>query len=544
MSTGSCFCYEATIAKEGNLEYLWPSGFHQERVCMKLSTRLMDLFGLVSGLGMLIVGYFLVGALLAKPVRTYSVYDIDIDDQTYPAVVLGGGTGGLTAGMYLSLANVKTLLCEGQAPGGLLNQSLSVRNWPGEMESPGAAITEKMRAQALKRGVIIASEKVIKVDFGSWPYLLTLAKTDDPTVTRTVRALTVIVGVGASSNYLSIPGEQEYWGRGVTNCAVCEGSLYRDKVVCVVGGGNSAMEEASYLSLIARKVYLFVRGDKLRATDNRKDEVLSRPNVEIVYNTSLTAVQGDGDKVTGVTVQDKKTGQTRTQSLDGVFLAIGFTPNTSLFTGKLALDAAGYIKLFKDQETSVPGVYAVGDAVDPIYKQAVTAAGDGCRAALQAQRFLTDAGYAAKTAVAESAKSTETAESLAAGEGDGTAVSSPVQRPLQLARTGEPYEVASGDELTALIAQNDCPVVVDFHATWCPPCKMIAPLYKKLAHKYEGKVLFLKVNIDHMPASASTYKVSGVPTFVFIKNGNTVAKLVGGGISQGEFSSQIDRLLG
>lgn len=543
-----------------------------------VSNRVRNIIGIAAAALLVAGGYFLITRIKTKAGLSYDAATVKMDDTTYPAVVIGGGIGGMTAGVYLAMANIKTALFEGDSPGGLLNQSLSVRNWPGEIESPGAAITEKLRAQALKRGVQVEREKVIGVDVSSWPYQLTVARVDDPSRTRTVKALSLIVGMGALSNYLDIPGEKEYWSKGVTNCAVCEGSLYRGKTICVVGGGDSAMEEASYLSGLAKKVYVFVRRDKLRAVDNRKDEVIARDNVEVVYNTSLREIRGDRDKVTSVVLHNNKDNRDKEVPMDGVFLAIGFTPNTQLFVDELTLTKGGYIKLYNDQETSVRGVYGIGDIVDPVYKQAVTAAGDGCRAALQAQRFLGDCGYDPNKKVATEVKGAAPApvetpkevakedpapaekEDFPALSGDpGKNENFPAGPPLKagdaeepakavaaegssLPQAGVPHEITSAEELSALTMQTKQPVVVDFYATWCMPCKQMAPLYKKLAKKYDDKVTFLKVNIDKVPEVSAPHAIRGVPTFTFIKEGTECGRIVGA-TTQGQFTTQIDKLL-
>lgn len=546
-----------------------------------VSSRVRNIVGIVAAALLVAGGLFAFTYIKKdKPSIAYSLGAIKADEYTYPAVVVGGGIGGMTASVYLSMANIKTVLFEGETPGGLLTQSLSVRNWPGEIESPGAAITEKLRAQAVKRGVHIEREKVVGVDFAAWPYKVTVVRVDDPTATRTIKSLTVLIGMGANSNYLGIPGEKEYWSKGVTNCAVCEGSLYRGKTVCIVGGGDSAMEEASYLSAIAKKVYVFVRKDKLRAVDNRKDEVLARENVEVIYNTQLHEIRGDKEKVTSVLLFNNKDNSKKEMPMDGVFLAIGFTPNTALFKDKLALTEGGYIKLHNDQETSLRGIYALGDIVDPVYKQAVTAAGDGCRAALQAQRFLGDLGYdphkvvlpaesvaVAKEVSKEAATQTEekgadasatTSEPTSTTEVIGEEqAAEPKKAEDVVAETtqeentadeslpaaGKAHEIDSMDEFTRLTMQTKRPVVVDYHATWCMPCKLMAPLFNKLARKYDDKVLFLKVNIDKLPTAATNNNIRGVPTFTFLKEGKELHRIVGGGASQGQFTTHIDELV-
>jgi len=461
---------------------------------------------------------------------------IIFDKETYPAVVLGGGVGGMTASVYLAMANIKTLLVQGSMPGGLLTQSLSVRNWPGEIELPGMAITDKLLAQARKQGVEVQAEQVVGVDTNVWPYLVALASLDDPARVRTVKALTVIIAMGALSNYLGIPGEKEYWSKGVTNCAVCEGGLYKDKTVCVIGGGNSAIEEAHYLAGIARKVYVFVRGNALRATDNRKDDLMRLSNVEFVYNTTVQSISGEDSKVTAIIVFDKKTNQEKKYDMDGVFLAIGFRPNTVLFKGKLALDDAGYIKLVRDQETTIPGVYAIGDIVDPVYKQAVTAAGDGCRAALQAHAFLVKSHYGVQPAPA--AASVTKSVTIEPVRDEATS-----ENKEDSYADGKTHEIKSLEEIQNLLKTSTVPVVIDFHATWCGPCRAMAPLYKKLAERYKDRVAFVKINIDDLGGFATQYRIQGVPTFVFVKEGAEQDRIVGGGSTEKQFAEKIDRLI-
>ncbi len=482
----------------------------------------------------------------------FDVTKVTFDKDTYPAVVLGGGVGGMTASVYLAMANVKTLLVQGAMPGGLLTQSLSVRNWPSELESTGLAITDKLLAQVRKQGVDIKAEQAIGIDVSSWPYKVTLADVSEPARKRTVKALSVIVAMGAASNYLGIPGEKEYWSKGVTNCAVCEGALYKDKIVCVVGGGNSAIEEAHYLAGLARKVYVFVRRDTLRATDNRKDDLLSLPNVEIVYEHSMKKIVGDDNKVTEVVVVNNRTKVEKTYPMDGVFLAIGFTPNVAIFKDALAITKEGYIALTHDQQTSVPGVYAVGDIVDPRYKQAVTAAGDGCRSALQAYDFLAQAGYKPGYVVVDESNTKRSIESkkvIPSVAGEDGEVSSLVEENAKKNvvepsyAPGVVHEMRSAQEVTTLLAGSSKPVIIDFYATWCGPCRTIAPLYKKLAERYKDAAIFVKVNIDHLGGIATNYRIQGVPTFVFTKGGAEKDRIVGGGATEKQFAEKVDALI-
>ncbi len=512
---------------------------------MKISVILKKL-GLVS---VAILGVTGCSEFFVRKAQTQTqlhVSNVILDTDTYPAVVLGGGMGGMTAAVYLAMANIKTVLVQGSMPGGLLTQSLSVRNWPGELESPGMAITDKLLAQARKQGVEIVAEQVTALDTTTWPYLVTLSDVVDSSRVRTIKALSLVIGMGALSNYLGIPGEKEYWSKGVTNCAVCEGSLYKDKTVCVVGGGNSAIEEAHYLAGIARKVYVFVRRDVLRATDNRKDDLAAMKNVEFVYNHSLQKIVGDGAQVTGVVAVDARTNVATEYPMDGVFLAIGFTPNTALFKNSLALTEQGYIALKHDQETSVPGIFAVGDIVDPVYKQAVTAAGDGCRAALQAHHFLQQCGYTPKPVqTAKSASAPVAVVSEKKTESKESTVVAPAESVItqHAYAPGIAHEMKSTQEVLDLIATSDKPVIIDFHAVWCGPCRQMAPMYSRLAERYAEKATFIKINIDDLGGFATQYRIQGVPTFVFIKGGVEKHRIVGGGATEKQFAEKIDSLI-
>lgn len=443
--------------------------------------------------------------------------------QSESAVVLGGGIGALTSALYLARAGIHPLVIEGKIPGGLLTQSHSVQNWPGEMEIEGAALMARVRSQAEASGVQFLQEEVVAADFSLRPFVLTTRSLDYNGGERKILTESCIIAMGTTPNFLGIAGEQEYWGRGVTNCAICDGSMYRDRIVGVVGGGDAAVLEALYLAGLAKEVNLFVRKDQLRANETQRIEtLLDQPNIKIFYHTEVLEVQGDGSQVTGVLLKTESK-SARTFPLDGLFLAIGSKPNSELFKNSLKLDEKGYIVLQKDQETSIPGVYAVGDIVDPIYKQAISASGDGAKAALQAQKFLLD-------------RSTYLVD-LKKGKKDFPHPSPQKSREANIVRHSAPasseesegvVHITSLAQLQTELKNADSPVVVDFYAPWCGPCKMVAPLIKASAARLYGKIKFLKVDVDQASDLSKFYKIRAMPTVLFFNaKGEVVERKVG-----------------
>ncbi len=429
-------------------------------------------------------------------------------DPLYPVVILGGGISALTSALYLGRAELSPVVIEGQTPGGLLTQSHSVQNWPGEMEIEGHLLTEKMRLQAEANGAQLVSAEVVSVDFSKRPFLITIRSTEGSQKQSRIRADACIIAMGTEPNFLGIPGEtgpNGYWGRGVTNCAICDGSLYRDRVVGVVGGGDAAVLEALYLSNIAKEVSVFVRKDALKASEKKRVEaLLEKSNVHILYNTQVAEIQGNEEGVSSVVIQTKGKGA-RNYPLDGLFLAIGSKPNSRIFKNKLAMDSRGYVLVDNGQKTSVEGVYAVGDIVDPVYKQAICAAGDGAKAALQAQQYISDrmSGLvAAKKATLVEKKEKRLEEVV--------------------------VEINSLEQFYRELEQSEIPVVVDFYATWCGPCKKITPTLDASAAKLSGKVKFLKVNVDKLPSISDTYNIRSMPTTLFLNaSGEILDRKVG-----------------
>jgi thioredoxin reductase (NADPH) len=297
-------------------------------------------------------------------------------------VIIGSGPAGLTAAIYAARANLSPLLIEGWQSGGQLTTTTEVENYPGFAKGiMGPELMKEMRAQAERFGTEFLTGDVSAVSFKNHPLTLTI---DDE---RTVQAKTVIIATGASAIPIGLPNEKRLTGHGVSTCATCDGFFFRGKELIVVGGGDSAMEEATFLTKFATKVSIVHRRDKLRASKIMQDRAMKNEKIAFVWNSVVEDVLGQ-DVVTGVRLRNVVTGKISELACAGVFVAIGHRPNTALFAGQIDMDEKGYIRPHAGTATSIPGVFAAGDVQDSSYRQAVTAAGSGCMAAIDAERFL------------------------------------------------------------------------------------------------------------------------------------------------------------
>ena len=298
-------------------------------------------------------------------------------------LIVGGGPAGYTAAVYASRADIAPVVYEGVQPGGQLTTTTDIENYPGfENGIAGPELMAVMRAQAVRLGADVRSGVVTSADLSDRPFKIVVDGTHE------IEAETLIIATGATAKYLGLPSETKFKGLGVSACATCDGFFYRKKTVAVVGGGDTACEEATYLAGLCKKVYMIVRRDVLRASEAMQERVMATENIEVLWNCNTQEVLGDEYGVTGARLV-RKDGEVFVIAVDGFFLAIGHHPNSELFNQWVAVDKDGYIITDgKTSKTNVEGVFAAGDVQDPLYRQAITAAASGCRAALDAEKFL------------------------------------------------------------------------------------------------------------------------------------------------------------
>lgn len=298
-------------------------------------------------------------------------------------IIIGTGPAGLTAAIYTARADLKPLILEGHEPGGQLTLTTEVENFPGfEHGVMGPELMGNMKKHAARFNAEFLPLMATDVDFSKRPFKVTASNG------TTYEADTVIISTGASAKWLNLPNEKELTGRGVSTCATCDGFFYRDKIVHVVGGGDTAMEDATFITKFAKKVYIVHRKDTLRASKPMQERAFQNPKIEFIWDSAVTEITSNTGGVCGVVVENLKTGAKQARDTDGLFYAIGHNPNTEFLKGQITLDDHGFIKTLNGPETNIPGVFACGDVQDSYYRQAITAAGSGCQAAIKAERFL------------------------------------------------------------------------------------------------------------------------------------------------------------
>lgn len=311
-----------------------------------------------------------------------------MENKIENVIIIGSGPAGLTSAIYTARANLEPLMFEGEEAGGQLMITTEVENFPGfEHGITGPELIANMRNQAERFKTRFITKNVTKIDFSSRPFKVWVGE-------KLYQAKSIIISTGASAKLLGLPSEKQYMSRGVSACATCDGAFFKNQVVGVVGGGDTAMEEANFLTRFASKVYVFHRRDSFRASKIMTDRTLKNPKIEVVWNSEIAEVLGDGKLMKSVKVRDTVNGSIKEMALDGLFIAIGHKPNTDMFKGVLELEDNGYLKTKPGTSyTNIPGVFAAGDVQDHVYRQAITAAGTGCMAAIDCERWLESQGH-------------------------------------------------------------------------------------------------------------------------------------------------------
>ncbi len=458
--------------------------------------------------------FFLINSFFeqcfAKPIYRSLFRDINqpaclakLPDNVYSCVIVGGGIGGLTSAIYLSQLGCNTLVLQGQEPGGALSAASSVQNWPGEIAIKGSCLVEKLENHARHYGAVLSQEVLEAVDFSRRPFKLTLKSSRGGGQDRTIYALTCIIATGATPTKLNVPGEAEFWGRGVGNCAVCDGPLYKDKVVAVVGSSDKALSQVDLLSIFAKKIYIIEQGQRLENTGLKALNAKNNPKVEIMLSTSIEEICGKPDGISHVIVNSREHGRKKLE-LSGVFVMLGSSPNSAFLKNQLKIDEKGLIKLISGQMTSVPGVFAVGEVCSEKYWQAVCAAGQGCVAALQVFESLPN-----KIAL----ENIEVEKLKPKIKLDEKNIEQKAQKNSKL------ISVERLCDLKAHLAGQEKPYIIFFSSNWCFPCKAMKLIIEDLANDFSDKIYFFKSDVSKNPELAYNFNVSATPTIIFF-NGN------------------------
>ena len=434
-------------------------------------------------------------------------------------VIIGSGPAGYTAAIYAARANLKPFVFEGfQAgglPGGQLMTTTEVENFPGFPEGiTGPQLMDRMKAQAERWGAELVTEDVISVDLSQRPFIVRSEE-------REVRTHSIVIATGATAKRLGLPSEHEFWSRGISACAICDGAtpIFHGAELAVLGGGDSAAEESVYLTKYGDRVHMLVRGEKMRASKAMQDRVLNNPKITVHWNSQPVDVVGENGRMSGVKLQDTKTGEQSVLPVKGLFYAIGHTPNTSLFQGQLELDDVGYIVTKHGSvETSVEGVFAAGDVQDHEYRQAITAAGTGCMAAMLAERWLSAKGLIQEFHQQPTSETPDTPTEPGAEK----AHLSPEEAYDSNATRHE-----GGYALRKLFHDSDRPLLVKYVAPNCGPCHTLKPILNKVVDEFDGKIHFVEVDIDKDRDIAENAGVTGTPTVQLFKNKELLTEIKG-----------------
>jgi thioredoxin reductase (NADPH) len=451
--------------------------------------------------------------------------------EVLPVVIIGGGVGSLTSAVYLSRSGIKPVIIEGREPGGMITKSPEVKNWPGEKAISGTDLALKIKKQAIANGCDFFNEEVVNVDFSKKPFKITVKNVLD-NKKREILTNSCIIGMGCESKKLKNISKSDssknagYLGNGISTCAVCDGPLYQDQDVAVIGGNDSAIIEASYLSNIAKNVTLIVKNDKLKSIEEKEKEemLLKKENVKIILNSKVIEIIGDLKKITHVVTKNLQNNKTQELKVDGVFVSIGSTPNTRLFVDKLKLDSSGYIVVNEKKQASVEGVYAIGDIVSPHLKQAVFAASDGSRAALAVGSYLQKLKSNFLSKIDEIKKDIKPENLDPENLDSKDEVSS-----IDVDSLKSPIYISSEEQFETILEKSKKNVIVDFYSSRCMPCKTISPLFDEKAIKHDKKMKFLKVEVKSNRKLFQKYEIRAMPTMIIFKKGEEIDRKIGSG---------------
>lgn len=431
-------------------------------------------------------------------------------------MIIGSGPAGYTAAIYAARANLKPVVFEGYQVGGVrggqLMTTTEVENFPGFPEGiTGPDLMDKMRAQAERWGSELLTEDVEHVDLSSRPFTVRTSDTE-------VKTHSIIIATGATAKKLGIPSEEKFWSQGISACAICDGASYsfRNKELAVVGGGDTAVEEAIYLTKYASKVHLLARGEKLRASRAMQDRVLQHEKVTVHFNTIVDDAYPDGKgALAGLHTKDTKSGEGSKLLVKGLFYGIGHQPNSQLVAGQIDLDDHGYVKVRDGVQTNVEGVYAAGDLFDVEWRQAITAAGSGCMAALSAERYLTTHNLAREY----HSKELDQAKDLQPEE-------------KEKAAAEDQFDITQGRHkgqfaLRKLYHESDRVIIVLYTSPTCGPCRTLKPIFSKVVDEYENKVHLVEIDIEEDSQIAEAAGVQSTPTVQMFKAKERIHHLPG-----------------
>lgn len=431
-------------------------------------------------------------------------------------VIIGSGPAGYTAAIYAARANLKPFVFEGfQAgglPGGQLMTTTEVENFPGFPEGiTGPKLMDRMKEQALRWGAELYTEDVTSVDFSQRPFVIRSEE-------REVRAHSVIIATGATAKRLGLPCEGEFWSRGISACAICDGAtpIFRGAELAIVGGGDTAAEEALYLTKYGDHVHMLIRSGQMRASKAMQDRVFKNPRITVHWHTEAVDVIGEGTVMTGVRIRNTQTGEESDLAVRGLFYAIGHTPNTSLFKGQIELDDVGYIVTHDSVKTSVEGVFAAGDVQDHEFRQAITAAGTGCMAAMLAERWLSLNG------LVQEFHQTEASEKPAE-----EAVKKKTEAEQAVGFDMDATRHEGSYALRKLYHESDRLIMVKYASPQCGPCHTLKPILSKVVDEFDGKIHYVEIDIEQDPEIAEAAGVVGTPTIQFFKHKDKVGELKG-----------------